>query len=129
MKVICALCEFEKGGLCTKKKNNKVHLNKKRKCSVYKQSDEKVNALVDKRLNTPRPEVTWRPDWWHDRRAYINKLKKLDKEKQRREEVGAGTTPKQMPIESVKHPLTGDLSRFTSTVGSKVSQTPNMKNK
>jgi len=129
MKVLCLLCEFESDGLCSKKRNVRIQLKKKRQCDLYNQDEDKVQTLVDKRLNSKPIPTTYRPEWYHDRRGYINKLKKLDKEKTRRE-MEMQPDPKRMPIESVKHPLTGDLSRFTSTVDiPKNTGGPNMKNK
>jgi len=133
MKVVCSLCEFEEKGLCVKKKRTKVSLKKKRQCKLYAQSEAKVQTLVDKRLNAKPIPTTFRPEWWHDRRAYINKLKALDKEQRRRdEELDENVPVKRMPIESVKHPLTGDLSKFKSTVGKapiKDQSGPNIKSK
>ena len=106
-------------------------MNKKRQCKLYKQSDAKVQVLVDKRLNAKPIPTVFRPEWWHDRKAYKNKLKALDKEKRRREGE-MQPEPIRMPIESVKHPLTGDLSKFKSTVGNapvKDKAGPNIKSK
>jgi len=119
MKVTCALCEFEKDGKCLKKKKQKINVKKKRICNFYKQSDDKVKLLVEKQMNSKPIPTTLRPDWWHDRRGYINKLKKLDKEKKRRESEMT-PEPKRMFIEDVKHPLTGDLSKYTSTVSDNI---------
>ena len=131
MKVVCNLCEFEEKGLCIKKKRRRVKLNKKRQCNVYIQDDNKVNELVEKRQNAkPIPSV-FRPEWWHDRKAYKNKLKELDKEKRRRE-AEMQPEPKKMPIESVKRALTGDdFSRFKSTAAGAVKDKagPNIKSK
>ena len=133
MKVFCGYCEFEENGICLKKKRQRVKLNKKRECKFYKQSDAKVEETVGRRKNAKPIPTTYRPEWWHDRRGYINKLKKLDKEKRKMDaELDENVPVKQMPIESVKHPLTGDLSKFKSTVGStstKDKAGPNIKNK
>ncbi len=65
-----------------------------------------------------KPPSTLRPEWHHDRRGYINKIKaqeKIEKERRRKELFESSTY--MGGIGTSEHPLTGDLSRFTTTAG------------
>lgn len=108
--VMCSMCEFEIEKKCTKKKNIGVHINKKRSCGDYSEDTGKVDAMVSKRLSSQKPVVTFRPDWYWDKKGFIKKLK--EEEKRIEESIPSIFTG------DPAHPLTGDLSRFVkSTVG------------
>lgn len=108
--VMCSMCTFEDESKCTKKKNIKVHINKKRSCNDYVEDDIKVADMVTKRLTSPKPEVTLRPDWYYDRKKFRRQMREeLSKQEESQPSVFTG---------DAAHPLTGDLSRFIkSTVG------------
>ena len=109
-KVLCALCIYESKKRCVRK-NNKVKLNKKRTCAMYKEDDIKLEAMAKKEENKKHIKTITRPDWYWNRKEEIRKV---------RNEARAKAASGQMPVSGdPKHPLTGDLSRFTTTVEDK----------
>lgn len=104
--VMCCMCLFEVGGVCSKKKV-KVGINKKRSCQFYTDDKIKIDTIVEKRLSSSKPTVVFRPDWYWDRKKYIKKLK----EDQRKLEELKPPEFKR----NFANPLTGDLSRFYSS--------------
>jgi len=109
-KVLCMFCKFEVNGRCVKK-NNKVKLKKKRLCKFYEDDDDKIQYITERKLNSSKPVVYLRPDWYWDRKKF-KKMKKDAVETQKPSSIFTGDP---------NHPLTGDLSRFfNSTVGSNV---------
>lgn len=98
-KVTCATCKFEQNNRCLKKKAT-VKTNKKRRCDLYKQDNERLIKLAENEINNPKPETMIRPDWYWD--------KKRAKEMRRQVKTRQNTVISNDP----KHPLTGDLSRF-----------------
>jgi len=107
-RVVCKLCQFEKDRKCGKKKNLNVKLNKRRACQLFEMSQEKAEAIMDRVLKTPRPQVFMRPDWIWDKTARKNYFKGLDQVE------STATVDATVPSIATdpKHPLTGDLSRF-----------------
>ena len=115
-KVRCKVCGHEKQGYCPIKKT-KVRTNKARMCKSFTYDVSKVKIKHELIAEL-------RPDWFHDRRGAINKMKKQQKllEEQRKKEmfndrsympsITAGTGDD-------KYPVTGDLSRFTTTAPKK----------
>ena len=121
-KVKCRVCEHEIQGFCSVKKSS-VKLNKSRVCRAFKHDITKVK--VKQRLDSEM-----RPDWFHDRKGYINKLKKAAKEEteSKRKDLfdpskyavhglDSAIPKAELTTGDDKHPLTGDLSRFVSSVG------------
>lgn len=109
-KVKCSICGNEVGGLCSIKKIG-VKENKPRICKSYVYEETKVKAKQE----IPTIRVGY---------AELQVAKKLRKEARKLEiealKAGAvtGISPSQDPYRTgvdVKHPLTGDLSRFTTT--------------
>ncbi len=98
-KITCATCLNEENKTCVIKKS-RVVLNKRRRCNKYVLEATKVKAkqiLKTVQMGYKEKEVL--------RREYKDQLKQF------RAAAKQGNT-------SQSHPLTGDLSRFTSTVGS-----------
>ena len=94
MKVTCATCANEENKKCTAKKNIGIALNKRRNCDKYVLETSKVKEkqiIKSVKLGYAEREAL--------RQEYKRQLK-LAKQ-------GAADPA---------HPLTGDLSRFTSTV-------------
>ena len=114
-KIKCNVCSNENNGFCTIKKV-KVHINKKRKCDsyVYDASKFKVKQKI------PSVRIGY-VEQQNDRRKSKEKLKEL--KKLMNTKPGQGTAQNlglvdfdsQSDHAKVKHPLTGDLSRFTTT--------------
>jgi len=97
-KITCATCLNEENKVCVVKKN-RVALNKRRRCGKYVLEATKVKAkqiLKTVQMGYKDKEAL--------RREYKNQLKQFR------------ASAKQGNI-SQSHPLTGDLSRFTSTAG------------
>ncbi|MFA7247830.1 MAG: hypothetical protein WC169_11740 [Dehalococcoidia bacterium] len=105
--VMCSMCISEYNGVCLQKKNVKVHPNKKRSCDQYLEDKDKVEEMVSRRLSTPKPEVTFRPDWYWDK----NLKRKLKRALKEQESLEKNKTQSVFTGDST-HPLTGDLSRF-----------------
>ena len=107
-KVRCRFCEFEEDQKCTAKKGSKVKVNKKRSCQFYKPDEVKLlNFLTDKQ-NSTKPKVTMRPDGWWSRDA-----RRSERDKSIKREMDQYQTT---AAPGNKHPLTGDLSKFTKSV-------------
>ncbi|RLD64788.1 MAG: hypothetical protein DRI84_08150 [Bacteroidetes bacterium] len=111
-KVRCKVCEHERQEYCPIKKT-KVRTNKARTCKSFIYA---VNKVKIKHV----PIAEMRPDWFHDRKGAINKMKKQQKmlEEQRKKEMFNDES--YMPsilsgTGNAEHPVTGDLSRFTTT--------------
>lgn len=102
-KVLCAFCKFEVNKRCIKK-NSKISLKKKRVCKLYEDDDDKLREMAQRKLNTNKPIVNLRPDWYWDRKNFIKKLKAEEAER-------VAKQPSIFTGDS-KHPLTGDLSKF-----------------
>lgn len=102
-KITCAICGNEENKICKVKKIG-VHINKRRDCDKFILNEDKVKpAHLVKTVSLPYAEK--------------EELKRLYKEEMRRRRElemhaqEAGLDPKSINM----HPLTGDLSRFTST--------------
>jgi hypothetical protein len=96
-KIVCSTCVNERSGKCIIKKAT-VALNKRRRCESYILEPNKVK---DKQiLKTVRLSYT-------DQQKLRDELKELRRLEKYEAKSGNSTDP--------KHPLTGDLSRFTST--------------
>jgi hypothetical protein len=127
MKTKCRVCANENSGFCKVKKTT-VKTNKARACKYFQMDTSKIQVKQD--LPT-----TFRPEWYHDRKAYVNKLKKEEKlrEEARIKELFNPTDFKVPGLDGLpgkatllvttphtgdaKYPITGDLSRFVSTAG------------
>ncbi len=113
MKVRCAECKNQVNSWCTPKKT-KISLNKKRTCGEYMFDETKVRAKHD-------IPTTYRSEWVHKKKE-LKKLIKQQAEEQKKQEEMAKQAVEKPPnylkapgTGNPKHPLTGDLSRFTST--------------
>lgn len=94
-KITCATCANEQNKICIVKKDS-VALNKRRNCDEYILEPDKVKVkqiLKTTRLSYREKEAI--------RRRYRKELKRAK---------ALANTP-----QNANHPLTGDLSRFTST--------------
>jgi len=114
-KVRCKFCKFEQQRKCAPKKAT-MKVNKKRVCSIYKADEEKIKDWLLRREEIPSEVM---PRW-----AWSRKAKREERDRMAREEMmkNIGTTADQVAAapatRNLKHPSTGDLSRFTeSTVG------------
>ena len=100
-KITCATCRCEVNKKCNAKKGRpSVALNKRRRCDKYILEATKVKAkqiLKTIQVGYQEKEAL--------RREYKDQLKQF------KDAAKQGNT-------SQSHPLTGDLGRFTSTVGS-----------
>lgn len=116
-KVTCGVCLYQKDGFCELKKH-KVKLKKRRICDKFKHDGEKIT------FKQPIP-TTRRPDWYWNReerrRLMKETLKKLQRKVEKRNEEIEMVNTKygDMKSRDMKHPLTGDLSRFQTTVEKK----------
>lgn len=102
-KITCATCTNEKDKICTVKKIG-VALNKRRNCDEYVLAPEKVKEkqiIKTTRLSYAEREAL--------RKEYKEQLKQL------KSAMKGGKLPADSQV-NAKHPLTGDLSRFSSTV-------------
>lgn len=103
-RVKCSVCVYQTNGYCSIKKVS-VSPNKKRDCDYY--SFDKTKVKESKPIASEL-----RPDWYWNRKELLSKhrreLKKIEEGKKINPNyVGS------IPVSD--HPLTGDLSRFTST--------------
>lgn len=96
-KITCAICRNEKDSFCKVKKNVKVAVNKRRRCDSFILAPEKVKEKQI--LKTVR--LT------HSEKEALRKYYKEELRRVRENMKNMANNP---------HPLTGDLSRFTSTV-------------
>ena len=105
-KITCSTCLNQTEGVCEIKKVT-VKLKKRRKCDNYRQDTNKIKFKEE-------IPVTKRPDWFWNReekRKHMkDMLERLSSGKFKRSQDG-------MEMINVKHPLTGDLSRFKTTAG------------
>lgn len=104
-KVRCRFCEFEEQQKCKMKRGIKVKVNKKRSCQSYNPNEEKILDFLDRKQNNSKPKVTTRPDGWWSRDA-----RRAERDKATKREMDQYQTT---AAPSSKHPLTGDLGRFT----------------
>ena len=115
-KAQCRFCEFEVGKKCTKKKNSKVSLKKKRLCNLYRGDMDKITAYADKKAEAIRPDVILRPDWFWSRSKRKKERNKIIEQEMARYQT---TASKDIPIpqeqmQNSKYPKTGDLTRFVT---------------
>lgn len=103
-KVTCAICKNEEGRKCTVKKDVKVSVNKRRHCGQFVLEPTKVKAKQI--LKTTRLTYQEKEALRQHYKEELRKYKKAVKEEQ------TGRVPNSV---SPQHPLTGDLSRFTSS--------------
>jgi len=102
VKVICKYCTYEKDNKCSKKKST-VKLNKRRRCNLYKENEEKIKALFEKPVKR-KSRVVYPSSW----AAVKGQLKRSFDLQQFQTTVS-------------KHPLTGDLSEFVDKDSAVVS--------
>lgn len=120
-KIICQVCFNQTNGFCSFKKT-KIKLRKKRLCDKFRQDVSKIK--IKRPIDTIR-----RPDWFWDREArrkeYKKQIKELqelqDKKEQQDKRIIVDNKDIQIisTVKDVSHPLTGNLSRFTSTASKK----------
>ena len=131
-KVKCSVCANEKSRFCTVKKIG-VNINKTRRCEAYIYDESKVKA----RQEVPSLKVGYRQQQDNKKRMKeelkaLRKMLKQGPENKTARDLGLQVdgqgesriiTPGDprfvMPSKDPKHPLTGDLSRFTSSVDKK----------
>jgi hypothetical protein len=107
VKVQCRFCKFESSRICSKKGRG-VNIKKKRECKFYQDDANKLQSAAERRLNSSKPEVTFRPDWYWNRKEVLKKLKEEEKG------MVADSRPSIFTGDP-SHPVTGDLSRFFSS--------------
>jgi len=110
IKVRCSVCGNEKVGFCLIKKT-KIKPNKSRKCTAYVYDESKVKTIQ----NIPSIKFGYNEQQEQKRlmKEERNALKAVKKQLSL-----DGTFDNESETEFVgnqKHPLTGDLSRFTTT--------------
>jgi len=119
-KVKCGVCANEFSGVCSIKKIG-VKTNKPRICEAYIYDEKKMKAKQD----IPSIRVSYAEEQEAKRRykeemKALKELAKKGPENQTARDLGLMTEPSKeemfIPRPNVKHPLTGDLSRFTTTV-------------
>lgn len=129
-KVRCKVCANELSGVCCIK-DVSVRVNKSRSCGDYVYDEDKVKAKT--KINVTR--IGYRQLQENKRRmkAELKEIKKALKEGQKNgtaKDLGLiqpsesriiqpGDPRFSMPNPDAKHPLTGDLSRFTTTATDK----------
>lgn len=112
-KVRCALCKSQYRGFCVVKKVS-VSLNKSRVCNRYKFDQEKVK--VKQVLPTIRLPFAQKQLDKEMRKAEMKQIREAIKEQKRLEKEGPIQESRiWKPYSNEKFPLTGDLSRFTTT--------------
>lgn len=127
-KVRCNVCSNELGDMCTVKKT-RINKNKSRNCEAYIFDGAKIKAKQD----IPTNRVGY-SDRQEAKRRMKAELKEIREEMKRGPAQGTAQNlgliqpgsqiikpgdPKfSMPRTDSKHPLTGDLSRFTTTAKS-----------
>jgi hypothetical protein len=115
--VRCNLCSFEVDRRCIEK-NSEVKVNKPRHCKLYKEDENKVIFMEDKRERGLTPIIT-RPDtidgenctyFWDGKKYKKIKTKAVDNQTYVPDAVFSTVDN--------KYPLTGDLSRFFKSTAS-----------
>jgi len=110
IKSMCKFCVSQEGNICVKRKR-RILLKKNDKCEFYQEDTTKLEELALRKLNSSKPKVTFRPEWYWNRKEVIKQLK--EDERRRIENLQPSIF-----TGDPSHPLTGDLSRFfSSTVG------------
>lgn len=126
MKVRCNLCANEIGGVCKIKKIG-VSVNKSRICEAFVRDDAKLKAKSE--INTIRVSFRDREQEKQRRKEEMKILREMVKRGQNQGTAkDLGLIPEESRIiqpgdprfvlpgaSNVKYPLTGDLSRFTTT--------------
>ncbi len=105
-KVICCVCLNQTDDFCSVKKC-KVKANKKRLCDRFVHDNNKVTFKQE--IPTTR-----RPDWYWDREERRRLMKESLRKAQ--ESLVERVQREQTQKKDTKHPLTGDLSQFVTTV-------------
>jgi hypothetical protein len=101
-KIRCKFCKFEEQSKCSVKKGTTVKRNKKRTCLDYQMDEDKVLNFLDSKQSI---KTTMRPDW-----LWSRKDRKAARDKAIKAEMNQYQTT---AAPDSKHPLTGDLSRFS----------------
>lgn len=108
----CKFCQFEKESKCSKKKNITVKVNKRRHCDFFTVDEFKAADFLARREINSKPQVIEVPEWWGIRDLRRQAIADMEVEEQSKFVTTAVTDD--------KHPLTGDLGRFSSTAEPKV---------
>lgn len=111
-KVSCAVCEAQYNRFCTIKRVT-VSLNKKRFCDKYSFDDSKIKDGVP--IPTKRITFKEREAMRENRKEELKKLKAQLKEQKGLEDGTIKESRIYKPHGDERYPLTGDLSRFTTT--------------
>jgi len=107
-KVICGVCMKQVDGFCQAKKC-KVALKKRRLCNKFVYDVNKVSIKI------PLPSIK-RSEFFWDRKERRRILKEMLAEAKKQMEKKNVTDVLPTINKDMAHPLTGDLSRFTTTV-------------
>ena len=111
-KVKCSVCANEEASFC-KIKKAKVHINKKRLCKVYVYDAGKLKKKRD--VKTIKISFSEQEEFRKEskkKRKELRVLLKQQKVNKLEEEKSIKASNERL---NIKHPLTGDLSRFIST--------------
>ena len=116
-KVRCAECKAQYQGFCTTKRV-KVSINKNRHCDKFRFDQSRVK--VKEALPTTRLSYREQEEQRKQQKADLKLLRKMLKEEGRLDTKGNLIDPPPesriyKPYGNEKFPLTGDLSRFTTT--------------
>jgi len=105
----CKFCRFEENSKCAKKNNVTVKLNKRRQCEFFVVDESKARDFVEHREKN-KIESVQVPSWY-----WVRDLRRKEIAKMKKEEMSQfATTAVASPTDG-NHPLTGDLSRFSTT--------------
>ena len=113
VKIRCNVCSNEKGGFCTIKKI-KVHANKSRKCDDYIYDSSKLK--VKQKIPSVRLSYIEEQNDRRRTKEHLRELKRAANIKPgQKTAYNLGLVNSGGGGVAVKYPLTGDLSRFTTT--------------
>jgi len=120
-KVRCSGCAREENGFCSVKKTG-VARRKRRNCAKFELAPEKVRARVA--IPTMRLPYAKQQELKAAAKRKMKEMRQLIKDGKQEEVeallLGKEAAP-QVVVPDSKHPLTGDLSRFTSTIAKEES--------
>ena len=107
-KIKCNVCSNEENGFCTVKKA-KMHINKKRKCESYIYESSKLK--IKQKIPSIRVPYTDLQSEKREAKKRLKELKELISNESKDNTVQQSGAIKT----NDRYPLTGDLSRFTTT--------------
>lgn len=106
-RVKCRVCVNETDEYCSIKRC-KTKSNKSRVCESFIMEEAKIGISI-------KPKCTKRPDDYWNRKELKKAHKKQIIEALEKQKQAVVSPPSYLDVVNNKHPLTGDLSRFTSS--------------